>query len=335
MSLCFSTTLLPRESAALHYYKSNLHCHTTLSDGCLTPKEVKEFYREQGYSVLAITDHRLYQNHVELCDEHFLALAAYEVDLNEFGERGGSFSDIATYHINLFDTNPALHTSEKAASPQPEQRYGDIAALNSYIARMSELGFLVCYNHPYWSLQSAPDYTPLRGLWGMEIYNHGCEIDGLYGYHPQAYDEMLRSGQRLFCVATDDNHNRNAADSPLCDSFGGFTQIAAPDLSYQSIAGALSAGRFYSSTGPLLLELKIEEGELVVASSPVEKIYLHMRGRDCVRAFAAPNETICGARFPLRGDEGFIRVECRDKSGHHANSNAYFIDSMLAGAQKK
>ena len=41
------------------------------------------------------------------------------------------------------------------------------------------------------------DYQQLMGLWAMEIYNHGCEQEGFYGYHPQAYDEMLRAGGRL------------------------------------------------------------------------------------------------------------------------------------------
>ena len=38
-------------------YKANLHSHSTLSDGCLTPEEMAAAYREQGYSILAITDH--------------------------------------------------------------------------------------------------------------------------------------------------------------------------------------------------------------------------------------------------------------------------------------
>ena len=50
---------------------------------------------------------------------------------------------------------------------------------------MNRLGFLCCYNHPYWSLQTLDDYKNLRGLFAMEIYNHGCEIDGLYGYTPR------------------------------------------------------------------------------------------------------------------------------------------------------
>ena len=44
------------------------------------------------------------------------------------------------------------------------------------------------------------DYKNLRGLFAMEIYNHGCEHDGLYGYNSQAYDEMLRAGQHIGCL---------------------------------------------------------------------------------------------------------------------------------------
>lgn len=94
------------------------------------------------------------------------------------------------------------------------KRYGDMEVLNAFIARMNGDGFLCCYNHPYWSLQNCTDYQGLQGVFAMEIYNHGCELDGLYGYAPQAYDEMLRAGQKLFCVATDDNHDVYAPGDP-------------------------------------------------------------------------------------------------------------------------
>ena len=92
--------LLPKEGT---YYKANLHCHTTFSDGRLTPEEVKKAYQEQGYSVVAYTDHRNYQWHKELTDDRFLALAAMEVDMNEHYKASGDFSRVKTYHINLYD----------------------------------------------------------------------------------------------------------------------------------------------------------------------------------------------------------------------------------------
>ena len=39
-----------------HWYKGNLHTHTTRSDGKLSPDDTKRFYRSQGYDFLALTD---------------------------------------------------------------------------------------------------------------------------------------------------------------------------------------------------------------------------------------------------------------------------------------
>ena len=207
--------LLPKEGT---FYKANLHCHTVLSDGHLTAEEVKKAYMEKGYSIVAFTDHRTYVWHKELDQDDFLSIAAYEVDINDFEKRPGDFSRLQTYHLNLYDTRPWENKEEKEQSILPERRYRDVTYINGYIERMKEKGFITCYNHPYWSLQTYEDYKDLRGLFAMEIYNHGCEHDGLFGFNPQAYDEMLRTGQRLYCVATDDNHNWYPLDHPLSDS---------------------------------------------------------------------------------------------------------------------
>ena len=36
------------------FYKANLHCHTTVSDGSITPEEIKTFIREKGIPWLHI-----------------------------------------------------------------------------------------------------------------------------------------------------------------------------------------------------------------------------------------------------------------------------------------
>lgn len=325
--------LLPK---GVTYYKANLHCHTVHSDGKLTPQEVKKLYQERGYSIIAFTDHRHYANHSELNDEGFLAIAALETDLNEFGSYQGGFDRIKTYHINWFDRDPESYKEEKAHLAQPRRRYHDVEGLNEYVEKMTRLGFLACYNHPYWSLQTYEDYKDLRGFWGMEIYNHGCELDGLYGYHPQSYDEMLRSGQRLFALATDDNHNSFSTEEPLCDSFGSAVMIGAKELSYPAVMEALQKGHFYStispdgrSEGPRIEEISLEDGKLLVRCSPADKIFVKTMGRFCHRAAAMPGTTIDRAEFTLTGKEGYIRVCVQDAQGRHADSNAYFLDELL------
>lgn len=55
----------------LNFYKGNMHCHSTLSDGALSPEELKDAYKNKGYSFIAITDHDRLYSHKELCDENF------------------------------------------------------------------------------------------------------------------------------------------------------------------------------------------------------------------------------------------------------------------------
>lgn len=305
------------------FYKANLHAHSTLSDGTLTPQQLRDLYRTHGYQILAYTDHRDYHDHRSLAMPDFLPIAAFEADLTE--ENGNDWPLRKTYHLNFYDSCPDTFTTQKQKDLMPDCIYEDKENLNAYIASMNELGFLCCYNHPYWSLQDYRDYIGLKGLFAMEIYNHGCEGDGLYGAHPQVYDEMLRSGQKLFCLATDDNHNRSPIDSPYSDSFGGFTMIRAEDLSYSCVMEALRAGDFYASTGPLIHEFYMDGNAVEIRCSPVKKIYLKTNTRDCYICLAENGKTITEASFTLQNKENYIRLECVDEFGFHAYSNAYDI----------
>ncbi len=313
--------LLPKTG----FYKANLHSHTVVSDGRFTPEEAKAAYQKEGYSIVAFTDHRKYVWHKELDSEDFLALAAVEVDLTE---QGKDWPVSKTYHLNLFDTAPSPRREE--LDLLPHFAYDDKEALNQYIARMNELGFLVCYNHPYWSLQNYDDYKDLRGLFAMEIYNHGCEVEGLYGFNPQSYDEMLRAGQRLCALATDDNHNAYPLNGPEGDSFGGFVQIAAQRLDYPSVIQALRENRFYWSMGPQLKGVEIQDGLLKIHSSPVEKIFVKLENRNYYRKQVLPGESLEYAEFPLTGKEGWLRVEVKDSRGLLAGTSAFFIDQLAA-----
>lgn len=326
-------------------YKANLHCHTVLSDGHLSPEEIKQAYQERGYQIVAFTDHRTYAWHRELNDNSFLALAALEVDINDIFSVPGDFSRVKTWHFNLYDKEPwtrpfagdrtgeAGWTDPWYEGLLPAMDYHNTEELNRYIEQMNRNGFLVCYNHPYWSLQDCVDYTSLVGIWGMEIYNYGCEHDGLYGYHPQAYDEMLRSGILCKCVAADDNHNSYPFGHPLCDSFGGYLMIHADELEYSCIIRALTEGNycsvmghpagssFGSSAGPDILEAYIEDHRLYITASPVKKIYVMTRGRNCYKAVAEEGTMLTHAVFTLDEKDEYIRISVMDVRGLRADSN--------------
>ena len=65
------------------WQKANLHCHTCNSDGYFTPEEIKKYYMEQGYSIVAYTDHELIYDNSHLCDDKFIAITASEFSITE------------------------------------------------------------------------------------------------------------------------------------------------------------------------------------------------------------------------------------------------------------
>ena len=86
------------------FYKANLHCHSTVSDGKLTPEEIKMHYMAHGYCVVAYTDHDIMIPHDELADENFLPLHGYEMEINEYWD--GDFSLTKTCHMCLIALEP-------------------------------------------------------------------------------------------------------------------------------------------------------------------------------------------------------------------------------------
>ena len=301
-------------------YKANLHCHTTISDGMYTPEEIKKLYAAKGYSIVAFTDHRNLVAHQHLNDENFLAINGCEMDINQTGK---DWQATSTYHINLLATRSDMVTTP----PLPAMDYNDTDAINQYIAARTAQGFLVSYNHPLWSLQTYEEYSKLKGLFAVEIYNHGCQVSTWDGYNPHVYDEMLRQGHNqkanFYCISTDDNHNRGSSQKgPEIDSFGGFIYVNSSSLRYEDVMDALKKGDFYSSQGPKIHEISLDGNTLTVKCSPAQSIVVYTSGRRC---YHKTDDNLEEASFELAELTGFIRVMCRDKNHKDANSNAYWL----------
>ena len=330
--------LLPDEG---QFYKANLHSHSTISDGNLTPAEMKEAYRARGYSILAFTDHEILADHSDLNDEHFLAITGYELSVNERTDK--PWPQKKTCHLNLYARDPH-NTTHICFHPEQfwfcsEEVYGKLKYVGEYYVRdhtpecindiirtARENGFIVAYNHPHWSREDPRDFLNYEGLFAMEIYNHGSNSGGFFEYDIQAYDLMLRAGKRLFCSAADDNHNKNPYGI-FTDSFGGFDMIKASSLTYDNVIGALERGDFYASQGPEIHELYLEDGAVHVRCSPAKAVTY------------TPGVRRNGARFGYDGylgeavfrvdpDDVFFRISVVDEYGRRAESRAYFLDEL-------
>ena len=350
MEPCKKYYLLPKNGK---FYKGNLHMHTVVSDGKMTPEEVKEEYKKRGYSFLAYTDHEIIVKHNDLTDDEFLAITSAEFSVTAAGKHG--WPTARTYHLNVYSPDPeqdlisvfaARYCFSKNTLPYvtdemrniPDyQRVYSVEGINDFVARCNAEGFLVSYNHPVWSLQDANDWYGLKGLWGVEWQNTGCYRAG-YPDTMQPIDDLLRQNERVMPLATDDAHSRK--DS-LHDCFGGWVTVKAEKLDYATIFAALKNGDFYSSQGPELTELTLKDGVLTVKCSEARKVYITTERR-YMRSVEWKNDTpITEAQFNLAqyiadskpmmeaGDwNPYFRVTVVGTDGFEAQSRAYFLDEL-------
>ena len=161
------------------------------------------------------------------------------------------------------------------------------------------MGFLVCFNHPVWSLDYEADYLNYEGLDFAEIFNTGCDRAGLYAYD-QMIDVMVKHGKMVGCFAADDNHNGNGFDTPNCDSFGGWIMINAEKLTYESVIDALKNHNFYASCGPEIYSITKEGDKITVKTSPQERFQSRRRVGKAALKLPSPEPPLLRQRLLLR-----------------------------------
>ena len=324
------------------FYKANLHMHTTVSDGVMTAEETKKAYMGHGYSIVAFTDHELMVPHIELSDANFLAITATEISVGEV--RNANFGYLKCYHLNLYSKEPLKDAyttfSEDAICLEHSKKYiteeqgkicyqknYSIECVNDIIKKAKEDGCFVSYNHPVWSLQDYSDYIGLKGLWGVEWYNTGCVITG-HKDSFQPIDDLARVGERVFPLATDDAHEAH-------DCFGGWVMVKSLNLEYDTVYKALEKGEFYSSTGPEIMELFIEDGVVHIKTSAVKSIHLNTERRPTL---FVSGDDITEANFDINfylnecldhlNPHQYIRITVVDKDGNVAHTRPYFFDEL-------
>ena len=195
-------------------------------------------------------------------------------------------------------------------------------AIKKIVDYAHECGFLVCYNHPVWSLEYEEDYLNYGDVDFVEVFNTSCSMLGLYAYD-HIMDVMIKHGRNVGFIAADDNHNADGFDSHVCDSFGGWIVINAKELTYESVIDALKKHNFYASCGPEIYSLTREGDKITVKTSPARKISKQTEGRQAGARLAEPGTTITEATFTVRENEKTFRITVEDEYGYKAYSNSY------------
>lgn len=284
-----------------NWYKGNLHTHTTVSDGALSPKEVLRLYKENGYDFIAITDHdRLSKPGI---DEGMLMLSGIELAFNDMETR-------VAYHIVGINTDE--HTADGIDCSMWEHKPQAI------IDHIKSHGGLAVLCHPDWSLMGIHDAMALTGYDAVEIMNSVSDPEAR-GNSSNFCDALIaRSRKNFRTFASDDAHFYNG------DACYSAVYVNARSLTTEDIMEALYAGNFYSSCGPRFTSINVEKGKITVQASPVKLI------RFMSDSFYTPHRRkLCDtcdnyAEYPIDSNDNFVRVELVDANGRRAWSQ--YID---------
>ena len=275
------------------WYKANLHTHTTTSDGEVSVAERVQQYREQGYQILAITDHDQTNDVEGLSTEELLVVSGMETHplCPDHYDR---------YHLVCLNVPHGFEIPDEAD-------------INARVALVKQAGGEAVLSHPYWSGLDINHLIAVRGHIAIEVFNATCTKFGK-GFSSVHWDNLLNLEQMIPAIAVDDTHKGR-------DIFMGWTMIKAQELTITTVMEALRTGCFYASCGPVIEDLRIKDGKVILRCSPVVEVHFvcaSWRGRSY---FADEGEDITRAEFTLRENAKFVRVEVVDRRGKRAWTN--------------
>lgn len=331
-------------AAGASQFKANLHSHSCLSDGRLTPEEMARAYKQRGYSILAITDHEAPYDHSELSGDDLLLLTGYEIYIRPSPKCEFDLFK-PEIHFNLlakephntafvaYDPNFCKYMPAEAAAGR--EKLGNIGPrryereyIRSVIREAAKAGYLVTYNHPNWSMEEPEEILHYDGFFSLEIFNTGSQAMNGHEANIGLYDRLLRHGMRPFVHGADDNHNKYPFDHVLNDSFGAWTMIMAKDLSYPSVIEALEKGDFYASTGPEILELRFDGANVLLRCSDARQVIMNISPKRSPSVCAEPGGAINEARFEIPDYAPYVYFTVMSADGKTAHTRAFTREEL-------
>ena len=241
------------------WFKGNLHTHTNKSDGDSSPETVVDWYSNNKYDFLVLSDH----NHLTILDSNqtkLLLIPGEEITLNL----------PYTIHINAIGIKKVI---------EPTLRSTKVKTLQANIDNIISSGGLAEINHPNfrWALNEK-DLVQVRGAHFIEVFNGNYNTHNYGGGGKKSveemWDEMLSKKIKIWGVAVDDSHHFKEEFAPHRHNPGrGWVEVFAKNLSEKNILDSMRNGYFYFSNGVKFKKINFnkEKIELSIAGDYFNK----------------------------------------------------------------
>ena len=101
--------------------------------------------------------------------------------------------------------------------------------------------------------------------------------------------------------------------------------VKARELTIESIMEALRTGAFYSTMGPEITDLTLEDKALTAKCSPAQSIVFKAQCSHGQRILPPKGELLTEATYNIPESVKYVRVEITDETGKKAWSNPFFF----------
>lgn len=287
------------------FFRGNLHCHSTNSDGELTPEAVCRFYRAHGYDFVCISD-------------HFRARYGFPVtDTRAFRDDGFTTLIGAELHAPQISSGEVWHILA-CGLPLDFAATEDGESGVALAARAMAAGAFVALPHPEWYTLTLADALGVEALHAVEVYNSVCAYECDRGGGGALLDQLLVAGRRIGAIAVDDAHYYQG-EAP-----SGWVMVKAERNEPEALLAALKAGAYYATQGPAFQRISREGDHLHFETSAIESLHLVGHGS---RQKMVRGRGITRARLPLKKFRGrWCRAIAIDAEGRRAWTNPLWLD---------
>lgn len=245
--IAFVTIVSTGYAQKARWFKGNTHTHTTMSDGNATPEFVVNWYHEQGYNFMVLTDHNKFINPDSVrmpqpLRSDFILIPGEEVT----GERA--------IHTTGLNVHRHVHPGE-AYNSKTE-------VIQSHVDSVRAASGIPILNHPnFLSGAQVSDIFPVERLHMLElfnghpyVYNYGKE--GEHISVEAKWDSLLTKGRRYFAISSDDAHHYDTYEPKRSNPGRGWVMVRSRSLTRDAIVNAINIGEFYATNGVILSDVK-------------------------------------------------------------------------------
>ena len=283
------------------FFKGNLHTHSTCSDGKYSAQEVCAKYQAAGYDFLALSDHFLPRFDFPVSDtrpwrsDTFTTLLSAELHVPATALK-------ESWHIL------AVGLPLDFQKPRPSETAAQISR------RAHAAGAFVGIVHPSWYGLTLEEVEAIDCAHAVEIYNHTGTVKHDRGDSCAFFDQLLSRGRRLNAFAADDAHFHHD------DAFAAWVMVKSTALAQDDLVEALKQGHFYSSQGPEITSIAIDDEFIEIECSAAKAVMVLGRGST---AESELGSRLTRVKLPLAQlrKAGYGRVVVVAQDGKRAWSN--------------